>query len=90
MIAQDLAESRAEKHCARLHPANQLSFLLAFARARDDVASGADTDGRWMRMWERHERACTLAGYLEGLVSTRTADRADRRAQEVTHDHRSA
>lgn len=77
MTLEEIARRRAERHCAHLPPPDQLSFLLAFARARDDVACGADIDGQWLRMTNRFTAAPTasLAGYIEGLASTRVRER---------------
>ncbi|MDG9703734.1 hypothetical protein [Streptomyces sp. DH37] len=77
MTLEEITEQRAERHCEHMPRKDQLAFLLAYARARDDVATGADVEGRWARMTNRFTAASTpvLAGYLEGLASTRVRER---------------
>jgi hypothetical protein len=66
----------AEKRCKGMANGDRAAYLLAFSRARDDAEFG-DPESRWLRMLaDRRTPAAALAGYTEGLASTRTADTA--------------
>ncbi|MER7814052.1 hypothetical protein [Streptomyces sp. NPDC096153] len=63
-------------------------FGMWFLRGVADVAHGRDTEGRYLELSHRHAPHLPLAGYLAGLVSTRSPEpgRIPRRAylrQEV-------
>ncbi|GAA2107577.1 hypothetical protein [Streptomyces synnematoformans] len=80
MIPRSIAEERATQRCEQLRRTNpgfdhgaELDFLIAFARARDDAVRGFDHERRWLGL-EREGRTAAMAGFIEGLASTRLPD----------------
>lgn len=59
---------RALSRTSELSPLEEQVFVLAFHTAREDIATGRDTDARCDPL--RAEPAAE-AGYLEGLAATR-------------------
>lgn len=51
---------------------DQCRFLFAFAVARMAVVQGRDVEAQWLRMnAQRDVSPAALAGFIEGLASTR-------------------
>jgi hypothetical protein len=69
MTPLEIAESRAERITEPLH---RLACLIAYEAARVAALRGRDTDGPWTRMLaDPSTPAASLAGWVEGLASTR-------------------
>ncbi|WP_432051211.1 hypothetical protein [Streptomyces xiamenensis] len=69
-VAREIAERRAS-HIA--NPLHQLAFLIAYAAARTAALNDRDTELPWRRMLADPETPpASLAGWIEGLASTRT------------------